>query len=64
MKYIINLVIVYGIVDYIGLLEVGKIVDIVLWKLMFFGVKFEVVIKKGFISYVKMGDLNVFILIL
>ena len=57
-KYTINPAIAHGIADHIGSLEVGKIADIVLWKPMFFGVKPEVVIKKGFISYAKMGDPN------
>ncbi|WP_164172389.1 amidohydrolase family protein, partial [Streptococcus pneumoniae] len=49
-KYTINPAIAHGIAEHIGSLEVGKIADIVLWKPMFFGVKPEVVIKKGFIS--------------
>ena len=57
-KYTINPAIAHGIAEHIGSLEVGKIADIVLWKPMFFGVKPEVVIKKGFISYAKMGDPN------
>jgi urease subunit alpha len=57
-KYTINPAIAHGIADHIGSLEVGKIADIVLWKPMFFGVKPETVIKKGFISFSKMGDPN------
>lgn len=48
-KYIINLVIVYGISEYVGFVEVGKVVDLVLWSLVFFGVKFNMIIKGGFI---------------
>ena len=54
-KYTINPAIAHGIADHIGSLEVGKIADIVLWKPMLFGVKPEVIIKKGFISYAKNG---------
>lgn len=57
-KYTINPAIAHGISQYVGSLEVGKLADIVLWKPMFFGVKPEVVLKKGFISYAKMGDPN------
>uniref|UniRef100_UPI0026752DA2 amidohydrolase family protein n=1 Tax=Rodentibacter pneumotropicus TaxID=758 RepID=UPI0026752DA2 len=57
-KYTINPAIAHGIAEHVGSLEVGKIADIVLWKPMFFGVKPETVIKKGFISYAKMGDPN------
>lgn len=57
-KYTINPAIAHGISDYVGSLEVGKLADIVLWKPAFFGVKPEIVIKKGFINYAKMGDPN------
>ncbi|WP_424410531.1 urease subunit alpha [Pasteurella sp. PK-2025] len=57
-KYTINPAIAHGIAEYVGSLEVGKLADIVLWKPMFFGVKPEFVMKKGMISYAKMGDPN------
>ncbi|EEX50038.1 urease subunit alpha [Pasteurella dagmatis] len=57
-KYTINPAIAHGIAEHVGSLEVGKLADIVLWKPMFFGVKPEFVMKKGFISYAKMGDPN------
>ncbi|TDQ56792.1 urease subunit alpha [Mesocricetibacter intestinalis] len=57
-KYTINPAIAHGISRHIGSLEVGKLADIVLWKPAFFGVKPECVIKKGMISYAKMGDPN------
>ncbi|MDH2924912.1 urease subunit alpha [Nicoletella semolina] len=57
-KYTINPAIAHGISDYVGSLEVGKLADIVLWKPAFFGVKPEFVMKKGIISYAKMGDPN------
>ncbi|SUU35657.1 urease subunit alpha [Actinobacillus seminis] len=57
-KYTINPAIAHGISDYVGSLEVGKLADIMLWKPMFFGVKPECILKKGMISYAKMGDPN------
>lgn len=57
-KYTINPAIAHGISQYVGSLEVGKFADIVLWKPMFFGVKPEFVMKRGMISYAKMGDPN------
>lgn len=42
----------YGIVDYVGFIEVGKLVDICFWKFVMFGVKFEIVIKGGAIVWV------------
>lgn len=57
-KYTINPAIAHGISDYVGSIEVGKMADIVLWKPMFFGVKPEMIIKNGSISYARMGDPN------
>lgn len=57
-KYTINPAIAHGISDHVGSLEVGKMADIVLWKPAFFGVKPEIIIKNGFISYARMGDPN------
>lgn len=57
-KYTINPAIAHGIDQYVGSLEVGKMADIVLWKPMFFGVKPELIIKNGSISYARMGDPN------
>lgn len=57
-KYTINPAIAQGIADHVGSIEIGKLADIVLWKPMFFGVKPELVMKKGIISYAKMGDPN------
>lgn len=63
VKYIINLVIVYGIVYEIGSIEFGKCVDLVIWDLVMFGVKFEMVLVGGMILWVQMGDLNGLILV-
>lgn len=49
VKYIINLVIIYGFSYEVGLVEKGKFVDFVLWDLVFFGVKLELVLKGGMI---------------
>lgn len=57
-KYTINPAIAHGIADYVGSIEVGKIADLVLWKPAFFGVKPEIIIKGGAISYARMGDPN------
>lgn len=55
-KYTINAARTFGIQDYIGSLEAGKMADIVLWRPGFFGSKPEVVIKGGFIAWGAMGD--------
>ncbi|MDY0883744.1 urease subunit alpha [Dongia soli] len=55
-KYTINAARTFGIDDYIGSLEAGKMADIVLWRPAFFGIKPELVIKSGFIVWSAMGD--------
>ncbi|MCP1661051.1 urease subunit alpha [Neisseria perflava] len=57
-KYTINPAIAHGIDQYVGSVEIGKMADLVLWKPAFFGVKPEIIIKNGFISYARMGDPN------
>lgn len=57
-KYTINPAIAHGVSHEIGSVEVGKLADLVLWKPAFFGVKPEMVIKGGLISYSLMGDIN------
>lgn len=52
VKYMINFVIVYGLLKYIGSVEVGKWVDLVFWLLVFFGVKLEMVLLGGLIVVV------------
>ena len=44
-KYTINPARTYGISEYVGSLEPGKIADIVLWQPGFFGIKPELIIK-------------------
>lgn len=57
-KYTINPAITHGIADHVGSIEAGKLADICLWKPAMFGVKPEIVIKGGAISYAQMGDPN------
>jgi len=57
-KYTINPAIVFGIQDYVGSLEPGKLADIVIWRHTFFGAKPEIIIKGGFIAWSAMGEAN------
>ncbi len=57
-KYTINPAITHGIAAHVGSVEVGKLADLCLWKPAFFGVKPEIVIKGGAISWAQMGDAN------
>jgi urease subunit alpha len=55
-KYTINAARTFGIDQYVGSLETGKLADVVLWRPAFFGIKPELVIKGGFIVWAAMGD--------
>ena len=55
-KYTINAARTFGIDQYIGSLENGKLADVVLWRPGFFGIKPELVVKGGFIAFSPMGD--------
>ena len=55
-KYTINAARTFGIDQYVGSLEDGKLADIVLWRPGFFGSKPELVVKGGFIAWSVMGD--------
>ncbi len=57
-KYTINPAITHGISHVVGSVEVGKFADLVIWKPQFFGVKPELVLKGGMITYAQMGDPN------
>ena len=57
-KYTINPAITHGISYVVGSVEPGKYADLVLWQPMFFGVKPELILKGGTISYAQMGDPN------
>jgi urease subunit alpha len=57
-KYTINPAITHGIAQQVGSIEVGKLADLVLWSPVFFGVKPELILKGGFITWAAMGDPN------
>jgi urease subunit alpha len=57
-KYTINPAITHGIAEYVGSIEVGKLADLCLWKPAFFGIKPEIVMKGGMITWAQMGDPN------
>ena len=57
-KYTINPAITYGVSDYLGSVEKGKVADLVLWEPQFFGAKPKMVIKGGLINWSNMGDPN------
>jgi urease subunit alpha len=55
-KYTINAARTFGIDNFVGSLESGKMADLVLWKPGFFGIKPEIIVKGGFIVWGAMGD--------
>jgi len=57
-KYTINPARTHGMGHIIGSLEVGKLADIVVFMPSLFGVKPELILKGGFISWANMGDPN------
>ncbi|GCE09478.1 urease subunit alpha [Dictyobacter aurantiacus] len=57
-KYTINPAITHGIARHVGSIEPGKLADLILWRPAFFGVKPEMIVKGGFISWSAMGDAN------
>jgi urease subunit alpha len=57
-KWTINPAIAHGLARDVGSLEPGKLADIVLWRPAFFGVKPEIVLKDGFITYADTGQGN------
>ncbi|WP_279067117.1 amidohydrolase family protein, partial [Alistipes finegoldii] len=57
-KITINPAITYGVSDYLGSVEKGKVADLVLWEPQFFGAKPKMVIKGGLINWSNMGDPN------
>ena len=57
-KYTINPAVAHGVAHEVGSIEGGKLADLCIWKPAFFGVKPEVIIKGGFISWSVMGDAN------
>jgi urease subunit alpha len=57
-KVTINPAITHGMATEIGSVEAGKLADLVLWEPAFFGIKPEMVLKGGSISWAQMGDPN------
>ena len=57
-KLTINPAITHGISHEVGSLEPGKLADIVLWPVAFFGVKPELIVKGGAVNWSLMGAPN------
>ncbi len=57
-KYTICPAVAHGLEREIGSVEPGKLADLVLWEPAFFGVKPEVVLKRGVVAWAQMGDAN------
>lgn len=57
-KITLNPAICFGISDYVGSIEKGKVADLVLWDPAMFACKPKMVIKSGIISWANMGDPN------
>lgn len=57
-KLTINPAVTHGISHLVGSLEPGKLADIVLWPVGFFGAKPKMVIKGGMVNWALMGDPN------
>ncbi|MDE6827879.1 MAG: amidohydrolase family protein, partial [Alistipes sp.] len=57
-KVTINPAVTFGVSDYLGSVEKGKVADLVLWEPRFFGAKPKMVIKGGVINWANMGDPN------
>jgi urease subunit alpha len=57
-KLTINPAITHGIAHEVGSLETGKLADIVLWPIAFFGAKPKMIVKGGMIAWSVMGDPN------
>jgi urease subunit alpha len=57
-KVTINPARTHGLADLVGSLEPGKLADVVLWPIEFFGVKPKLVLKGGMIAWALMGDPN------
>jgi urease subunit alpha len=57
-KMTINPARTHGMAHLVGSLEPGKLADIVLWPIQYFGVKPKLVVKGGMIAWAVMGDPN------
>ncbi len=57
-KVTINPALTFGVADYLGSVEKGKVADLVLWEPQFFAAKPKMVIKGGLVNWSDMGDPN------
>jgi len=57
-KLTINPAIAHGIGHVVGSLQPGRLADIVLWPIAFFGVKPKLIVKGGLVAWALMGDPN------
>lgn len=57
-KYTINSAIVFGIDDYVGSLQPGRLADFCVWDPVFFGAKPWLIFKGGSVAYSASGDVN------
>jgi urease subunit alpha len=57
-KITINPARTHGIADTVGSLLPGRLADVVLWPIAFFGVKPKLIVKGGMIAWALMGDPN------
>ncbi len=57
-KLTINPALTHGIGHVVGSLQPGRLADIVLWPIAFFGVKPKLVVKGGLVAWALMGDPN------
>ena len=57
-KYTLNPAITHGLSSHVGSLEPGKMADVVLWSPGFFGVKPDMVIKGGLVTWSPSGEGN------
>jgi urease subunit alpha len=57
-KLTINPALAHGIGHVVGSLQAGRLADIVLWPIAFFGVKPKLIVKGGLVAWALMGDPN------
>ncbi|RZS91692.1 urease [Motilibacter rhizosphaerae] len=57
-KYTICPAVAHGLEKEVGSVEVGKLADLVLWEPAYFGVRPQLVLKGGVVSWAQMGDGN------
>jgi urease subunit alpha len=57
-KYTICPAVAHGLEKEVGSVEPGKLADLVLWEPAYFGIRPQLVLKGGFVSWAQMGDGN------